>query len=390
MQVHIDNDQDYSEQTYISYGFKLGLFLASEGDDRPFRIKIGASLYLSSDGTPFGSVEVDAIELDSLSEIEVGDIIKQYIQKSDLTNSTGYVTDNISVINITPYTKTKTINGQWTTVYYPANSKSFNMMRGINDRYYLDNNSTPTQPSSSSAFSKTGVSEMILPLYSYKNIYFRLEFSSKYNISLNIRYDDYGLNSSGVEILGKTTNFGPYEWSLYRDTVQIRVAPQYNANGYTPTRSVITVTELRDTTPYVYTINAEYTCAKNDFSFDLAYLATNFMWESISFYTKNQISFNNSSITVEDYNRKRTDVNYRHRQIYTAKSDYLTKDQANDALLFGLAQAFKIVYKGAQWEVNANTDARLLNKSVKILSNNNSPMVQIEVELEISDQIKIA
>jgi len=388
MEANILNNK--TQLYYVSYEMGLRLQVVPGANETfPFRLKVGAQLFLDGDVNSFGTVEVDVTQFNEVYVIDIGEVVKQYIQPEMLYEETKQL-DFRKDLSILPFYRKKSIDGDWETIMNYDNKVTLKVIRGVNKDYYLLGDVTPKETGDSYCFSyNQQVTKYRLPLGSYKFIYKQLYTEINSNpVSYLVTYTDYGIyNGKPVHheqvldaFVGKDDN-----------VLAIKLAPVHTELGFEPKYTTIKIEEKLGSPvswTNTYNIRVDYICTNNEFVFDLVYLGHNFRWESLNFKAKNKVNFSRQTQMVEDYNRNRFDINLTTRQIVEATSDLLTLAELKDSELMGLGQHFKITTPNR--DGNIFRDVRLLDKSVDMKFGKDEPMAQITVRLEISEQAKTA
>ena len=374
----------------ISYGLEVDI---KETSELKYRNKVGINIYVSY--VFIGKVEIDIFEKDKIYTLEIGEVVKEYIQKGPpkeyVSSRAGMVNDNMAGVRLVPYSKNREYSDTtWTIVN--GSTKELYAIRGINKALYLDGDFTPQQPGGSNVFDNVpGVYSIDVPYGSYKFLYKELWHDSQYYAAVQGNwyiYDDEGhglgggvLNTGALSIEEITAyfNVNSYLNSTYNKVDKLVL--EFNINAI---NRISGVSEMILETWYI-TVN--FTCNKEyDFSTSMIHLDNTFNWNSVPFNMKNETALNRTNNTVEGYDYKKTDYNTRVRRTYELKSDYLEKDEANEVLLLGTTTE---VYVMAESSYNLS-EARLLNQAIPLRSAKNEGLVQVEVQLELSNLIPVA
>lgn len=370
-------------QILVSYGHKVQV---KESADLSYRNRVGVEIELN--GVQVGAAEVDVFAKNTLYNIEVGEIVKSYINKGGPT-VTGWVVDNIASMKITPYSRVMVSGGSWNTSQgTPVTSTA---IRGIHSSLYLSGDYTPKEPDGSIIFSNfpSGTYNSVLPPKAYRNIYVAAPTTAQTYTNLVATSREYGVDESFVEAQVGATHVsgGASDATRNMFAVNMHSTATY-ITGITPSRKTIRISaEKRDSSDdsvietHVYNMEIEYKCAKSwDFQLTLLYLGYNFMYNSIPFYLKNSNSLERSVNTIDGYNNKKRDYNLKVRRTFQLKSDFMPSDMADEAVFLATSENTKVKFDS----IDGFKDARILNKSLRVISHRNDGMVQLEVDIELS------
>ena len=377
---------DNPDRAFVSYGYKVKI---KQTDDLTFRNKLGVHVYV--DDIIIGSVEVDIFAKDVIYEIEIGEVIKLYMNKQAPVIDS-WVTDNIGTVKLTPYSKYRQIEGEWQMDTGAV--AQFAAIRGIHHTLYSDGDYTPQEPDGSIIFENfpTNGYKVILPPNSYRNIYVHGYTTDTTYTNVTVTAKEYGiddmLNESQV---GSTSIYGGNS-DLTKNMLSCSLhATKVYPDGLTPSRKHLRIQkEVRSKadntviTRETYHVYVEYKCIKEwDYQLALLYLGHNFMWNSIPFYLKNDNTLDRTNNTFESYKYKRTDYNLKVRRTFNLKSDFLPRDVAEEAVFLATSENVMVKFD----KIDAPQDARIVTNSLTVHSPHNEGMVQIEVSIELSDII---
>lgn len=374
------------DKIFVSYGYKVQI---KETADLDFRNRVG--VIVSVDGIVIGSAEVDVFAKDAIYTIEVGGVIKGYMNKLAPVMET-WVSDNIGDIIFTPYSKTKLIGEGWnTTNGTDALTTAF---RGTHKDIYFDGNYTPQEAGGSIIFDDfpSNGYKTLLPPDSYRDLYFHGETTATTYTNIVVTAKEYGLDANFDEAqVGPSSTYGGAS-SMSRNMLSMPLhAIQSYPTGITPSRKNLRISvEKRNTSDNsviesnIYKVDVEYKCVQNwDFQLSLLYLGHNFMWNSIPFYLKNTNSLNREKNTMEGYDYSRTDYNVKVRRTFALKSDFLPRDVADEAIFLGTSDRTLVKF----YTIPLFNRARILDTAVILQSHRNDGMVQIEINIELSELI---
>lgn len=390
MAAQITTSFNIYQPEYISYGLKIGI---RETSDLKYRNKLGVKVYL--DNAVVGNIEIDIFEKNKVYDLELGNVIKEYINKSEPLpfngSRAGVVSDNVKNIKLVPYSKSREFTDNYWTILN-GTDKELYAQRGINKVLYLEGDNSPQDPKGSTIFDKLpGAYQMDIPHNSYKYLYKALWHDQFNYARLTGNWTLYkpdgssmgggviDINAIDNEDITGYFNIGSYYNSNFTKAAKLTLS----FNEVVINRGsgdVVAVTET-------WNITVNFTCSQEyDFSSTLIYLDNTFNWNSISFNIKNETSLTRSNNSIESYDHTITDYNLQVRRTFNLKSNYLSKSEAKEAILLGTTSR---VYLMTDSNHNINS-ARLLNQIVPLLSPSNMGLLQIEAQVELSNLIPTA
>ena len=387
MAVQIVNDFKLTVPQFVSY--PLDARLSYTGNIH-FRNKIGVDIFVG--GEFIGSAEVDFGKENTEYSISIGAVIKSYIIKGTISTMTDVVGDSGEFVKLVPYTLHKDKNDVWSSKVYGTEQEFF-AMRGVSTYYFTAGTNTPSWPDGSAIFavntpgsysydaSLKSESLLYLPVYHNEGTYDKISGSIvRYRTENGV---EASYDSETVDISGKPNNAVMARFNMRSDLGDL---------DYTKTVLDITTrrynraTDALISTESSWEITVNYKCTPNrDFKMDLAYMDISFNWTYIEFHLKNQNTLSRESSTSENYYGSKAMYNLSVRRAMALQSDYLPKALANDVMLFGLTPELRIKKAGDSGSSNIH-NVILSNTSMPVKSTRNDGMVQLEIEIEFSEE----
>ena len=396
MSTKIINIPDSLIPEAISFGWDLRLketFAA--GEEMSFRMKLGAILSDVATGEVLSRVEVDAFGEGVEYTIDVGGIIKQYITAEEPLYIGGLIGYMNKSIKIEPYRKTRTLEGSWVTTTYASASKTFVMQRGIDSNYYrnwieglnigdyeLFTDGKDTHITMPFQGKKWLYQQMVEEDYAYNTF----QITSTYTVQASDGSTTDIPGADGPEIDSRGTNDYFYAVPLHVLTGSIygTIIKQHLT---CTTRTKVKAGDVLVTT-YIKEIYVDYDCKDNrDFKFDLAFLDQGLLWRTIPFYMNNDLTAKRNKVSILGYDKRKRDILLDARLTYSAKSDYLSKEDAASYMYYGISPEYLLIRPG---ELALFTlDAVLVGDTTPIKSPNNEGLIQIEATVEQADVLKL-
>lgn len=386
MLVTINNYFPSEEIYYISYGLVIQL----ESDSVPgFRNRIGVDIEVN--GYYIGSAEIDIAASNINYDLNVGQVIKDYVNAPTMPSApfNAWVDGKVSDIKLTPYGTYRQSDSAWTG-HDVGTPVSFGASRGIHKSYYVDGSTVNSTPSGSPVFDSEGTIT-IDRLKGNENefLYYALDVYSMaqvYMLSGTMKW----YSSSGV-LLDSQAYVYTTSSDLNERTVAFNIKAR-NIIAEEATKLVLTADlYLRDgggTFNVIKTsdVIVNYKC-KDDYDHKLSvvFLDNNYNWVSIPFFKKNTATYKRDAVNTIGYDFSKQERALQVRKSYKLKSDYLDRYNADAAMLFGLVTSLKVSFPGSD-EIH---DAVLIDKSLELISRKNEGMAQLEIEVELSDIIKL-
>jgi hypothetical protein len=376
---------DPTKAVPISYGLDITLSTSTIA----YRTKVGVEIVI--DGVYRADAEADAYEADVDYEVGIGKVILRSISKPTprvtFVKEVLIVDDGFAHVTLRPYTISKDEFGVWgLKVYDPASDVSFVAVRGVSREAYKYGHMTPKLGEGSVIFEPTDPSNpdkivnktMSWQQNSLKSLYYQVvKHSGHTNQQVTVNFIDHYADGSTHEIF--------YSKPMYDiENNYLELVIGNIAEGLThKTLEIVETATVSGSTVTLMTTNltVNFECNMDyDFSFDLLFLDTSFMWATIPFTMKNTAGITRDSQELEEYDGTKRKWNIKPRMKFQAKTDYMDKDRMNAVADYALATEFFILMTGSSDIQRAFIQADI----IPYRSSTNEPLSQIELTVEVA------